>query len=192
MRCRQHPVALSPDHGSRPPGPRPPSGAIAAAACVLALALLRPTPLPAQSAIQTGAVTARTARVFPFLGARIGVPERLSATTGLGVDLDPGAAPDQPSREVLLALAPGLGAERGSLTFVYSTGRLGSGVAGGVSVVRTVSHPWSAPANATYVGADVALLPIIAIGPRVGLMRRVSRPTGDRPWIWTVDFGFGF
>lgn len=193
MRRSQDPVGPRPDRASRSTPRRASARTLAATGgCLLALALLCPTSLRGQSAIQTGAVTARTARVFPFLGARAGVPERLSVSAGLGVDLDPEADPDQPSREVLLALAPGLGAERGSLTYVYSTGRLGSGIAGGVSVVRTVSHPWNAPANATYVGADLALLPIIAIGPRVGLMRRVSRPTDDHPWLWTVDFGFGF
>jgi hypothetical protein len=162
-------------------------------AVVLGLALpLLPATSHAQSAVQAGAVDGPTARLFPFLGARFGTPQRFSVTGGLGIDLDPGAAPDQSSREVLLALAPGLGAERGSMTFVYSPGRFGGGIAAGASVVRTIDHPWNAPANATYVGVDLAVLPIIAIGPRVGILRRVSGATNDRPWIWTLDFGFGF
>jgi len=158
----------------------------------LALALLLPALLPAQSAVDAGAVIGPELRVFPFLGARFGIPQRLAVAAGMGLDLNPNVDPNQPSREVLLSLAPGLGAERGSLTFVYSPGRLGAGMAGGASVVRTVNHPWNAPANATYVGVDLAVLPIIAIGPRIGLLRRVSRPTDDRPWLWTLDFGFGF
>ncbi len=166
---------------------------LARAGLALGLAiLLLPRTSRGQSAVDAGAVNGPTARLFPFLGARFGTPQRFSITGGLGLDLDPAAAPDQPSREVLLALAPGLGAERGSLTFVYSTGRFGGGIAGGASVVRTIDHPWNAPENATYAGVDLAVLPIIAIGPRVGLLRRVSGATDDRPWIWTLDFGFGF
>jgi hypothetical protein len=137
-------------------------------------------------------VDAPGAQVFPFLGARFGTPQRFSLSGGLGVDLDPSNDPDQPSREVLLSLAPGLGAERASLTYVYSTGRFGGGIAAGATALRTIDHPWNAPANATYVGVDLAILPIIAIGPRIGLLHRVSRPTNDRTWIWTLDFGFGF
>ena len=173
--------------------PRRPIHSLARAGLALTLALaLLPATGRGQSAVQAGAVDGPTARLFPFLGARFGTPQRFSISGGLGLDLDPGAAPDQSSREVLLAGAPGLGAERGSLTFVYSPGRFGGGIAGGASVVRTIDHPWNAPANATYVGVDLAVLPIIAIGPRFGVLRRVSGAMNDRPWIWTLDFGFGF
>ncbi len=159
----------------------------------LALALLLlPTATRAQSAVQAGGVPVPAASIFPFLGARFGTPARFSVSGGIGLNLDPGAEATQPSREILLALAPGLGAERGSLTFVYSPGRFGGGIAGGASVIRTIDHPWNAPENTTYVGVDLAVLPIIAIGPRVGVLRRVSGATNDRPWIWTLDFGFGF
>ena len=168
---------------------RPPAAPVLRLALALALA---PTLLPAQSAVQAGGVPVPAASVFPFLGARFGTPARFSVSGGIGVNLDPAVDANQPSREILLALAPGLGAERGSLTFVYSPGRFGGGIAGGASVVRTIDHPWNAPANATYVGLDLAVLPIIATGPRVGLLRRVSGATGDHPWIWTLDFGFGF
>jgi hypothetical protein len=142
--------------------------------------------------VDAGAAASPEARVFPFLGLRLGAPQRLSLTTGIGVNLDPAVDPTEPSREMLLALAPGLGAERASLTYVYSTGRFGGGVAASATVLRTVIRPWQAPPNATYIGADVALLPFVAVGPRVGLLRRVSAPTNDRPWLWTLDFGFGF
>ena len=171
--------------------PRRPLQTLARAGLTLAIVLL-PATSRGQSAVDAGAVDGPSARLFPFLGARFGTPQRFSVSGGMGLDLDPAAGPDQPSREVLLAVAPGLGAERGSLTFVYSPGRFGGGIAGGASVVRTIDHPWNAPENATYVGVDLAVLPIIAIGPRVGVLRRVSGPTGDRPWIWTLDFGFGF
>jgi hypothetical protein len=165
----------------------------AVAAALLALAPA-PAAVRAQSAVDAGAGAAPAPgdRVFPFLGVRAGAPQRLSVTAGIGLNLDPAADPGRPSREILAAVAPGLGAERASLTFVYSTGRFGGGIAGGATALRTVTHPWNAPANATYVGADIAVLPIIAIGPRLGLLRRVSAPTGDRAWLWTLDFGFGF
>ncbi len=184
-----------PRHPSHPtPGPvrspRPPARTLAIIALVLAAAA--PRHAAAQTAIQTGAVESTNTRVFPFLGARVGTPQRLSVSTGIGVDLDPGTDPTQPSSELLLALAPGLGAERASLTYVYSTGRMGGGIAAGASVLRTMGNPWQAPPYATYVGADIAYLPFIALGPRVGLLRRVSAPTDARPWLWTLDFGFGF
>lgn len=181
------PPAVRPRAGAR----RPPATPVLCLALALALGLA-PTVLPAQSAVQAGGVPVPAASVFPFLGARFGTPARFSVSGGIGVNLDPAVDANQPSREILLTLAPGLGAERGSLTFVYSPGRFGGGFAGGASVVRTIDHPWNAPANATYVGLDLAVLPIIATGPRVGLLRRVSGATGDHPWIWTLDFGFGF
>ncbi len=163
------------------------------ASLALGLALaVSPGLLPAQSAVDAGAVTGPDIRIFPMLGARFGTPQRLSLSAGVGIDLNPRVDADHASREILLALAPGLGAERGSLTFVYSPGRFGGGIAAGASVVRTIDHPWNAPENATYVGVDLAVLPIIAIGPRLGVLRRVSGNTTDRPWIWTLDFGFGF
>ena len=162
-----------------------------ASGCALAFAL--PAAARAQSAVQTGSVESPPGgQIFPILGARFGMPQRVSVTAGVGLEV--GGVPGQrdASQEVLLALAPGLGAERASLTYVYSTGRYGGGVAVGPSVLRTVRHPWNAPANATYVGIDLAVLPIIAIGPRVGLFRRVSTPASDTPWLMTFDFGFGF
>jgi hypothetical protein len=158
----------------------------------LTLAAAGPACAVAQTAVQTGAIEATTARVFPFLGARVGTPQRVSVSTGIGLALDPEVDPTQPSSELLLALAPGLGAERVSLTYVYSTGRMGGGIAAGASVLRTTGNPWEAPRNATYVGGDVAVLPFIALGPRIGVLRRVSAPTSDRDWLWTLDFGFGF
>jgi hypothetical protein len=155
-------------------------------------ALLLAFAAPATTRAQTSMQTATNARIFPFLGARFGVPQRLSFTAGVGFGLGSPADPLQASHELLLSVAPGLGAERASATYVYSTGRFGGGIAGGVSVLRTVHDPWQAPSNATYVGVDLSLLPFIALGPRVGLMRRVSIPTGDHAWLWTADFGFGF
>ncbi|HVA57291.1 MAG: hypothetical protein WBQ26_13150 [Gemmatimonadaceae bacterium] len=169
---------------------RPRARTLAALALILVAAA--PNHATAQTAIQTGAVEATNTQVFPFLGARFGTPQRLSVSAGIGLNLDPGADPTQPSGELLLALAPGLGAERASVTYVHSTGHLGGGIAAGASVLRTVVHPWQAPPNATYVGADVAWFPFIALGPRLGLLRRVSAPTNSRPWLWTLDFGFGF
>lgn len=162
-----------------------------AALSIAALALAAPT-TRAQSAVETSAIDVPNVKVFPFLGVRFGVPQRFSISGGLGLNLDPTDGPDQPSRELLLSLAPGMGAERASLTFVHSSGRFGSGIAGGATAIRTVGRPWNAPANATYVGVDLSILPIIGIGPRLGLLRRVSNPTDDRAWLWTLDFGFGF
>lgn len=162
-----------------------------ASACALVFAL--PAAARAQSAVQTGSVESPPGgRVFPILGARFGVPQRVSVTAGVGLEVGRVPGHRDASQEILLALAPGLGAERASLTYVYSTGRYGGGVAVGPSVLRTVRHPWNAPANATYAGVDLAVLPIIAIGPRVGIFRRVSAPTSDTPWLVTLDFGFGF
>ncbi len=157
----------------------------------LGFALAAPAPAAAQSA-GTGALESTNSRVFPFLGVRFGVPQRLSFTAGVGMNLDQGHDPLQPSRELLFSLAPGLGAERASVTYVYSTGRFGGGIAGGFSVLRTVHDPWQAPGNATYIGADLDILPFIALGPRVGIYRRVSTPTESHPWLVAIDFGFGF
>jgi hypothetical protein len=156
------------------------------------LALATPIAAAAQTPIETGAVESTNARVFPFLGMRFGVPQRLSFTAGMGFSLVRRTDPTLASHELLISVAPGLGAERASATYVYSTGRFGGGIAGGLSVLRTVHDPWQAPGNATYVGADLAVLPFIALGPRVGVFRRVSTPTEDHAWLLAVDFGFGF
>ena len=91
---------------------RPRARTLAALALILVAAA--PNHATAQTAIQTGAVEATNTQVFPFLGARFGTPQRLSVSAGIGLNLDPGADPTQPSGELLLALAPGLGAERAS------------------------------------------------------------------------------
>ena len=166
--------------------------ALSTATVAALLCLAAPGAARAQSAVDAGAVDVPSAQVFPFFGARFGTPQRFSVSGGLGMNLDRGRDADQPSRELLLALSPGLGAERASLTYVYSTGRFGGGIAGGLTALRTIDHPWNAPANATYMGVDLSVLPIIAIGPRIGILRRVSTPTDNKAWIWTLDFGFGF
>ncbi len=190
-------VGEAPSFTTRPlamprPTLRPTTRRLPFAGLALALALATPLRTHAQTPVETGAVESTNARVFPFLGARFGVPQRLSFTAGMGFSLVHRTDPLQASHELLLSVAPGLGAERASVTYVYSTGRFGGGLAGGLSVLRTVHDPWQAPGNATYVGADFAVLPFIALGPRVGVYRRVSVPTADHPWLVALDFGFGF
>ncbi len=82
-----------------------------------------------------------------------------------------------------------MSAGRGSIAYVsHGFGGFGSGFAVGPSVMRTWKDPWTVRDNATFVGADLALWPIIFTGPRVGLYRRVS---GLEPRRWFVSFDFG-
>jgi len=54
-----------------------------------------------------------------------------------------------------------------------------------------MERPVGAKDNATYVGGDVILWPIVFIGPRVGVFRSVAGNVGSKKWFVSIDFGIG-
>jgi hypothetical protein len=129
--------------------------------------------------------------LLPALGVHVGTPQKASAALGIVVGEDWYRGGRDHSRNIAAFVEPGLSAGRASLAYVsHGFGGFGSGFAIGPSVMRTWKDPWTVQDNATFVGADLAVWPIIFTGPRVGLYRRVSG-LEPRRWFLSLDFGIG-
>ncbi len=160
---------------------------------IFALAsLLVVAALPAR-AQRTAEDTVPRTHILPALGVHIGTPQKISAALGVVLGEDWQANGRDHSRNVALFAEPGLGAGRASLAFVeHGYGSFGSGYGIAATVLRTWKSPWQLDANQTYVGGEAILWPIVFVGPRIGLLKRVAGPeNGPHKWFVTLDFGFG-
>jgi hypothetical protein len=157
---------------------------IATFAC-LALAAL------SAAGAQRGDTLTRT-HILPALGIHVGTPQKVSAAVGVVLGEDWQENGHDHSRNVALFAEPGLGAGRASLAYVdHGYGNFGSGFGVAATVLRTWRQPWQLDPNQTYVGGEVILWPIVFVGPRIGLLRRVAGPDTGKRWFISLDFGFG-
>ena len=130
--------------------------------------------------------------IAPALGLRFGTPQKASAAVGLLVGVDWQKNARDHSRNAALFVEPGLSAGRVSIAYVgHGYGSFGSGFGVAATALRTWDDPWSAKQNATYVGGEVILWPIVFVGPRVGLFRSVTGDVGSKKWFFSIDFGIG-
>jgi hypothetical protein len=130
--------------------------------------------------------------VAPALGLRVGAPQKASAALGLLVGVDWQKNHRDHSRNGTIFLEPGLSAGRASVAYVdHGYGSFGSGFGIAATALRTWEDPWGAKQNATYVGGELILWPIVFIGPRVGLFRSVAGDVGSKKWFFSFDFGIG-
>ncbi len=148
--------------------------------------------LPARAQRAAEDTVPRT-HILPALGVHVGTPQKASAALGVVLGEDWQANGRDHSRNVALFAEPGLGAGRASLAFVdHGYGSFGSGYGIAATVLRTWKQPWQLDANQTYVGVEAILWPIVFVGPRIGLLKRVAGPEhGPHKWFVTIDFGFG-
>ena len=58
-------------------------------------------------------------------------------------------------------------------------------------MLRTWKEPWMTKPNVTYAGGDILLWPIVFIGPRVGVFRRVAGDATAKKWFVSLDLGIG-
>jgi hypothetical protein len=130
--------------------------------------------------------------VAPALGLRFGEPQKASAAVGLLVGVDWQRDHRDHSRNAAVFVEPGVSAGRASIAYVdHGYGSFGSGFGVAATALRTWDDPWVAKQNATYVGGEVILWPIVFIGPRVGLFRSVAGDVGSKKWFFSIDFGIG-
>ena len=130
--------------------------------------------------------------IAPALGLRFGTPQKASAAVGVLVGEDWQKNARDHSRNAALFVEPGLSAGRASIAYVgHGYGSFGSGFGVAATVLRTWEDPWGAKENATYVGGELILWPIVFIGPRVGLFRSVAGNVGSRSGSVSFDFGIG-
>jgi hypothetical protein len=96
------------------------------------------------------------------------------------------------SRNVALFAEPGLSAGRASVAYVsHGFGSFGSGYGIIATALRTWRDPWVAKDNATYVGGEVLIWPIVFVGPRMGVFRRTTGNTSNGRWFVSLDLGIG-
>jgi hypothetical protein len=153
-----------------------------------AFMLLAPLALHAQR----GEDTIPRTHIFPALGIHVGAPQKASVAVGvvLGEDWQKGGRDH--ARNVALFAEPGLGAGRASLAYVdHGYGAFGSGFGVAATVIRTWKQPWMVETNQTFFGGDLILWPIVFVGPRIGLFRRVGTAAPDK-WFVAFDFGIGY
>lgn len=146
----------------------PPLAHFGALATALATALLAATPSAAQQ---------------PVFGVHVAGPVRASVGAGVWLGEDP--RHDAASGAVLL-VEPGLRGGRASIGYAYALrGGFGSFVTARATALRTwrtVGPP------ITYAGGEVQVLPLLAVGPRLGAFV----PTrGPRRMLWILDVGLG-
>ncbi|AHG88921.1 hypothetical protein J421_1384 [Gemmatirosa kalamazoonensis] len=119
----------------------------------------------------------------PVFGLHVAGPVRASASVGVWLGEDP--RHDAASGAVLL-VEPGLRGGRASVGYAYALrGGFGSFVTARASALRTwrmVGPP------RTYAGAEVQVLPLLAVGPRLGAFVPTS---GARRVLWILDVGLG-
>ena len=130
--------------------------------------------------------------VAPALGLRVGAPQKASAAVGLLAGVDWQKDHRDHSRNAAIFVEPGLSAGRASIAYVgHGYGSFGSGFGLAATALRTWEDPWGAKQNATYVGGELIVWPIVFIGPRVGLFRSVGNDVGSKKWFLSFDFGIG-
>lgn len=134
--------------------------------------------------------TTPSMHVVPAVGIHAGTPQKLSAAVGVGLGVEWQRNGHDYSRNVALFAEPGLSAGRASLAYV-DNGRFGSGFSVAATVLRTWKDPWTVKSNMTYAGADILLWPIVFMGPRIGVFRRIAGDATSRRWFVSLDLGVG-
>jgi len=168
-------------------GSRRSATVLVATACLAAPALLRAQRC---TGCATGEDTIPHMHVIPALGVHVGAPQKVSAALGVGLGVDWQRNGRDHSRNVVLFAEPGLSAGRASVAYV-DQGRFGSGFGVAATVLRTWEDPWIMKQNTTYVGGDVLLWPIVFMGPRIGVFRRITGEPSSKKWVFSLDIGIG-
>jgi hypothetical protein len=128
--------------------------------------------------------------IIPALGIHAGTPQKVSAAIGVGLGVEWTKDGHDHSRNVALFVEPGLSAGRASLAYV-DNGKFGSGFGIAGTVLRTWKEPWTVKPNMTYVGGDILLWPIVFMGPRIGVFRRIAGDASQKKWFFSIDLGLG-
>jgi hypothetical protein len=138
------------------------------------------------AALLVTAVAARAGAQTPVIGLHAGGPIRASAVVGVWVGENP--RHDDASGALLL-VEPGLRGGRVSIGYAYALrGGFGSFVTARATALRT----WRAVGGPRdYAGAEVQVLPILAVGPRLGAFVPIDHGPRPRRVLWMLDVGLG-
>lgn len=162
------------------------------AAVLVAMACLA-TPALVRAQLCRGCVgedTVPRVHVIPAIGIHAGTPQKLSGAIGVGLGVEWQKNGRDHSRNVALFAEPGLSAGRASLAYV-DNGRFGSGFGVAATVLRTWKEPLTVKPNMTYAGGDILLWPIVFMGPRIGVFRRIAGDATSKKWFVSLDLGIG-
>ena len=139
----------------------------------------------------------RRTLILPALGARVGIPEKVSGAIGLVAGFEWRTNGRLRTRDFALFVEPGVGASRASIAYMDAR-NFGSGVGIAATVLRTADDTWTNgknafafPPNTTLIGGELLIWPVFLVGPRIGLFHPVGAIAGSRRWFVSADFGFG-
>lgn len=118
-----------------------------------------------------------------MFGVHYGVPLKWSAA--LAARLPGGGKNWRP----FVAAEPGIGGWRASVGYAKMTSDLGSGHVARATLLRTSNNAWRADPQATFAGAEIQVMPLFALGARVGGFFRVGGRGGQRGLL-TADVSF--
>jgi hypothetical protein len=167
------------------------SSRCSAAVLVATACLAAPTLLRAQQCRGcAGEDTVPRVHIIPAIGIHAGTPQKLSAAIGVGLGVEWQKNGHDHSRNVALFAEPGLSGGRASLAYV-DNGKFGSGFGVAATVLRTWKEPLTVKPNMTYAGGDILLWPIVFMGPRIGVFRRIAGDATSRKWFVSLDLGIG-
>lgn len=140
--------------------------------------------LPLAPALALAAAATPLVAQTPVFGLHAAGPVRASAAVGVWLGADP--RHDDASGAIAL-VEPGLRGGRASVGYAYALrGGMGSFVTARATALRT----WrvvGGPRN--LAGLEVQLLPLFALGPRLGAFVPMER--GPRRVRWLLDIGVG-
>lgn len=152
------------------------------------LLAVAPAALPAGPvAAQRAAPEPARVGLAPVLGVRVGAPQQLSLTLGVGRWQHRAAG--ERTAVAFAAVEPGLGAGRVSVGYFRGHGNLLAGAAARASALRTWRDPWAVAPNRTYVGLEVSGHAVLSA--RLGLFHRASAASYG-PLLLTWDVGLLF
>jgi hypothetical protein len=117
-----------------------------------------------------------------MFGVHYGVPLKWSAA--LAAQL-----PGTGKGSAFVAAEPGIGGWRASLGYARMTSDLGSGYVARATLLRTNDKAWRVAPRSTFAGAEFQVMPLFALGLRIGGFFRVGGRGGQRGLL-TADMSF--
>jgi hypothetical protein len=124
----------------------------------------------------------RRTLILPALGARFGVPEKVSGAIGLVAGYEWRSNGHLHTRDFALFVEPGVGASRASLVYMAAS-NFGSGLGIGATVLRTMDDTWTHGTNAFAFPRRGARVADISGGTADRCVSPAEQRPGRRPLV---------